>query len=152
MQLAKTSALIGRLSHARLPYIILLTHPSTAGVMASFGSLGDVMIAEPNALIAFAGPRVIEATIKQILPQGFQRSEFVQEHGFVDMVVPRYELRGLLATLMAQLTPEEFMVGNSAQLPQAIALPTVSRAGLRATFKSDLMLAEPYLFSCVKTG
>ncbi len=101
MQMAKTSALAGRLSQAGLPLITLLTHPSTGGVMASFASLGDVVIAEPNALIGFAGPRVIEATIKQILPPGFQRSEFVAEHGFVDMVKPRREMRSTLSNLLS---------------------------------------------------
>ncbi|OPZ07946.1 MAG: Acetyl-coenzyme A carboxylase carboxyl transferase subunit beta [candidate division BRC1 bacterium ADurb.BinA292] len=100
MQLAKTSALIARLGQAGLPYFVLLTHPSYAGIMASFGSLGDVILAEPEALIGFAGPRVIEQTIKQILPPGFQKSEFVQEHGFVDLVLPRKELRPTLARLM----------------------------------------------------
>jgi acetyl-CoA carboxylase carboxyl transferase subunit beta len=100
MQLAKTAALIGRLGQAGLPYFVLLTHPSYAGIMASFGSLGDVMLAEPEALIGFAGPRVIEQTIKQILPPGFQKSEFVQEHGHVDIVCPRKDIRPTLALLM----------------------------------------------------
>lgn len=101
MQMAKTSALAGRLSQAGLPLITLLTHPSTGGVMASFASLGDVVIAEPNALIGFAGPRVIEATIKQILPAGFQRSEFVADHGFVDMVKSRRQMRSTLSNLLS---------------------------------------------------
>ncbi|MFW5796347.1 MAG: acetyl-CoA carboxylase carboxyl transferase subunit beta, partial [Alkalispirochaeta sp.] len=85
---------------ARLPYIVVLTHPTTGGVTASFSMLGDVTLAEPNALIGFAGPRVIEGTIRQKLPQGFQRAEFQQEKGFVDMVVPRTELRSVLAYLI----------------------------------------------------
>ncbi len=105
MQMAKTSALVARLGQARLPYFILMTHPTTAGVLASFASLGDVIIAEPDALVGFAGPRVIEQTIKQILPPGFQRSEFVRDHGFIDMVVPRGELRPLLGRLMVLLGP-----------------------------------------------
>ena len=103
MQMAKTSALIARLGQAHLPYFTLLTHPTTAGVMASFAMLGDVIIAEPNALVGFAGPRVIEATIKQILPPGFQRSEFVRDHGFIDIVAPRVDLKPLLARLITLL-------------------------------------------------
>lgn len=101
MQMVKTSALAGRLAQAGLPLITILTHPSTGGVMASFASLGDVIIAEPNALIGFAGPRVIEATIKQILPPGFQRSEFVADHGFVDLVCPRSGMRSTISNLLS---------------------------------------------------
>lgn len=100
MQMAKTSALAARLHEARLPLFTILTDPTTGGVTASFASLGDVIFAEPNALIGFAGPRVIEATIKQILPPGFQRAEFVADHGFVDVVCHRRELRGHISNLM----------------------------------------------------
>jgi acetyl-CoA carboxylase carboxyl transferase subunit beta len=93
MQMAKTSAALARHADAGLPYIPILTHPTMAGVMASFATLGDVIIAEPEALIGFAGPRVIKETIQQDLPEGFQRSEFLQDHGLIDMVVPRNELR-----------------------------------------------------------
>ncbi len=93
MQMAKTSIACARLAEARLPYISILTDPTTAGVMASYASLGDVVIAEPEALIGFAGPRVIEQTINQILPRGFQRSDFVREHGFLDKVVRRHDLK-----------------------------------------------------------
>lgn len=86
MQMAKTSAALGMLSEKKLPFISILSHPTTGGVTASFAMLGDVIIAEPNALIGFAGPRVIEQTIKQKLPRGFQRSEFLLEHGLIDMV------------------------------------------------------------------
>lgn len=103
MQMAKTAALVGRLGQARLPYLVLLTHPTTAGVLASFASLGDVILAEPNALVGFAGARVIEATIKQTLPPGFQRSEFVRDHGFIDIVAPRKELKELIARLIVLL-------------------------------------------------
>lgn len=106
MQMAKTSALVARLGRARLPYIVVLTHPTTAGVMASFASLGDVSVAEPNALVGFAGPRVIQQTIQQILPPGFQRSEFVRDHGFVDIVTPRDELKPTLARLIGFFTPD----------------------------------------------
>jgi acetyl-CoA carboxylase carboxyl transferase subunit beta len=93
MQMAKTSAALVRLAEARLPYIAILTDPTTGGVTASYAMLGDVTIAEPKALIGFAGPRVIEQTIRQTLPPGFQRSEFLLEHGMVDMVVERKDLK-----------------------------------------------------------
>jgi acetyl-CoA carboxylase carboxyl transferase subunit beta len=93
MQMAKISAALMRLDEARVPYISVLTDPTTGGVTASFAMLGDLNIAEPGALIGFAGPRVIEQTIRQKLPQGFQRSEFLLQHGFLDAVVPRPELR-----------------------------------------------------------
>jgi acetyl-CoA carboxylase carboxyl transferase subunit beta len=93
MQLAKISAALARLDEARVPYISVLTDPTTGGVTASFAMLGDLNIAEPGALIGFAGPRVIEQTIRQKLPQGFQRSEFLLDHGMLDAVVPRRELK-----------------------------------------------------------
>ena len=100
MQMAKTSAAIERFSSKGGLYISVLTHPTTGGVTASFASLGDIMLAEPGALIGFAGPRVIEQTIGETLPEGFQRSEFQLEHGFVDRVVPRGELRATLIQLL----------------------------------------------------
>ena len=100
MQMAKTSAAIERFSEKGGLYISVLTHPTTGGVTASFASLGDIMLAEPGALIGFAGPRVIEQTIGEKLPAGFQRSEFQLEHGFVDQVVPRTEMRETLAQLL----------------------------------------------------
>jgi acetyl-CoA carboxylase carboxyl transferase subunit beta len=93
MQMAKISAALARLDRARLPYISILTDPTTGGVTASFAMLGDVNIAEPKALIGFAGPRVIEQTIRQKLPDGFQRSEFLLEHGMLDLVIDRRELK-----------------------------------------------------------
>jgi len=93
MQMAKTSAHLARLDDAGLPYISVLTHPTTGGVTASFSMLGDIHIAEPEALIGFAGPRVIRETIGSDLPEGFQRSEFLLERGFVDLVVDRRRLR-----------------------------------------------------------
>jgi acetyl-CoA carboxylase carboxyl transferase subunit beta len=101
MQMAKTSAALAKLSNAKLPYISILADPTTGGVTASFAMLGDINIAEPGALIGFAGPRVIEQTIKQKLPEGFQRAEFLLEHGMVDMVVNRKNLRPTLETLLA---------------------------------------------------
>jgi acetyl-CoA carboxylase carboxyl transferase subunit beta len=93
MQLAKISAALARLDEIKVPYISVLTDPTTGGVTASFAMLGDLNIAEPGALIGFAGPRVIEQTIRQKLPQGFQRSEFLLEHGMLDAVVPRKQLK-----------------------------------------------------------
>jgi len=93
MQMAKTSAAVARLGEAKLPFISVLTDPTFGGVTASFAMLGDIIIAEPKSLIGFAGPRVIEQTIKQQLPQGFQRAEFLLEHGMIDMIVPRREMR-----------------------------------------------------------
>jgi acetyl-CoA carboxylase carboxyl transferase subunit beta len=103
MQLAKTSAALARLSKAGLPYFSILTNPTMAGVMASYASLGDVIIAEPEALIGFAGPRVIKETTQQDLPAGFQTSEFLLERGLVDIIVPRLEMRDRLINLMKSL-------------------------------------------------
>ena len=103
MQMAKTSAALARLRGERRPYVSILTDPTTGGVAASFAMLGDVIIAEPKALIGFAGPRVIEQTIRQKLPEGFQRSEFLLEHGMVDMIVRRHSLKGTLTRLFSLL-------------------------------------------------
>jgi acetyl-CoA carboxylase, carboxyl transferase, beta subunit len=103
MQLAKVSGKLSQLTDARIPYISLLTDPSFGGVSASFGMLGDLNIAEPGALIGFAGPRVIKETIKKDLPEGFQRSEFLLEHGFLDFIVQRKELKDKLATVFKLL-------------------------------------------------
>ncbi len=103
MQMAKTSAALGRLRAAGLPYVSVLTHPTTGGVSASFAMLGDLNIAEPGALIGFAGQRVIEQTVREKLPEGFQRSEFLLQHGTVDQIVDRREMRARLAHLLAML-------------------------------------------------
>lgn len=103
MQMAKTSAKLAMLEKAGVPYISLMTDPTTGGVTASFAMLGDFNLAEPNSLIGFAGPRVIRETIGKDLPEGFQSSEFLQEHGFVDFIVPRQELKEKLASLVAML-------------------------------------------------
>jgi acetyl-CoA carboxylase carboxyl transferase subunit beta len=100
MQMAKTSAALARHARAGLPYIPVLTHPTMAGVMASFATLGDVILAEPGALIGFAGPRVIKETTQQDLPEGFQRAEFLEKHGLIDMVVPRMQLKARVALLL----------------------------------------------------
>jgi acetyl-CoA carboxylase carboxyl transferase subunit beta len=100
MQMAKTSAMLGRLREEGILYISILTHPTTGGVTASYSCLGDIILAEPKALIGFAGPRVISETINQELPEGFQRSEFLLKHGFVDSVVDRREMRDTLGKLL----------------------------------------------------
>ncbi|HXK57655.1 MAG: acetyl-CoA carboxylase carboxyltransferase subunit beta [Gammaproteobacteria bacterium] len=104
MQMAKTSAALGRMAKKGIPYISIMTDPTMGGVSASFAMLGDVNIAEPNALIGFAGPRVIEQTVREKLPDGFQRSEFLLEHGTVDMIIDRREMRDRLASLISTLT------------------------------------------------
>ena len=106
MQLAKLSAALMQLDEAGLPYVSILTDPTTGGVTASFAMLGDLNIAEPNALIGFAGPRVIEQTIRQKLPEGFQRSEFLLEHGFLDAIVPRKEMKQYLAQALGWMTQQ----------------------------------------------
>ncbi len=106
MQMAKISAALGRLHEAKIPYFSIMTDPTTGGVTASFAMLGDINIAEPKALIGFAGPRVIEQTIRQKLPEGFQRSEFLLKKGMLDMVVNRGEMRGTLIRLLQCLAPE----------------------------------------------
>ncbi|HET8760704.1 MAG TPA: acetyl-CoA carboxylase, carboxyltransferase subunit beta [Nitrospiria bacterium] len=103
MQMAKTSAAVGRLQRAGLPYVSILTDPTYGGVSASIATLGDVILAEPKALIGFAGPRVIEQTIKQQLPPGFQRAEFLLEHGMIDAIVERKKMKGTLASLLSCL-------------------------------------------------
>jgi len=101
MQMAKTSAAIARLQEEKVPYLSVLTDPTFGGVTASFAMLGDIIIAEPKALIGFAGPRVIEKTIKQQLPEGFQRAEFLLEHGMIDMIVERKHLRDTLVRVLS---------------------------------------------------
>jgi acetyl-CoA carboxylase carboxyl transferase subunit beta len=107
MQMPRTTVALAQLREAGLPYIVVLTDPTTGGVTASYAMLGDVQIAEPGALIGFAGQRVIEQTIREKLPEGFQRAEYLLEHGIIDMVVHRAELTAKLATLIAYLAPEK---------------------------------------------
>ena len=104
MQMPRTTVAVQRLRDAKLPYIDVLTNPTTGGVTASYAMLGDIHIAEPGALIGFAGPRVIEQTIREKLPEGFQRAEYLKDHGMVDMVVHRHQLRPTLARLCSLLT------------------------------------------------
>ena len=103
MQMAKTAAALERLSEAKVPYVSVLTHPTTGGVTASYAMLGDVNLAEPGALIGFAGPRVIKETIRQDLPEGFQRSEFLKEHGMVDRIVERADMKASIALLLKHM-------------------------------------------------
>lgn len=112
MQMAKVSSVIGRLKDAGILFISILSDPTFGGVTASFAMLGDVIIAEPKSLIGFAGPRVIEQTIKQQLPENFQRAEFLLEHGMIDMVVDRKNLKETLSTIIGHLLPSQ-------QQPQA---------------------------------
>lgn len=112
MQMAKTAAALSLFAETKLPFIVVLTDPTMGGVSASFASLGDIIIAEPNALIGFAGPRVIEQTVRQTLPEGFQRSEFLLEHGHIDMIVERNALRNTLAELVSKLSNRNLL--NSA--------------------------------------
>jgi acetyl-CoA carboxylase carboxyl transferase subunit beta len=107
MQMPRTTVALAELAEAGLPYIVILTDPTTGGVTASYAMLGDVQIAEPGALIGFAGQRVIEQTIREKLPEGFQRAEYLLAHGMIDMVVPRGELRDKLAALVGYLAPEK---------------------------------------------
>jgi acetyl-CoA carboxylase carboxyl transferase subunit beta len=104
MQMAKTSAQLALLAEARLPYISILTDPTTGGVTASFAMLGDFNLAEPNALIGFAGPRVVRETIGKDLPEGFQSAEFVLEHGFLDKIVDRKDMKETLAALLRMVS------------------------------------------------
>jgi acetyl-CoA carboxylase carboxyl transferase subunit beta len=117
MQMPRTTVAVQRLREARLPYIVVLTNPTTGGVTASYAMLGDVHIAEPGALIGFAGPRVIEQTIREKLPDGFQKSEYLREHGMVDMVVHRHQLRPLLARLCRIFTKAPSTAEETAAVP-----------------------------------
>ena len=117
MQMAKICAALARLDRARVPFVSVLTDPTTGGVTASFAMLGDLNIAEPRALIGFAGPRVIEQTIRQKLPEGFQRSEFLLEHGMLDLVVDRREMKGVLARALRFMGVDTPAVGETASLP-----------------------------------
>ena len=114
MQMAKTCGALAYHAKARLPYISVLTHPTTAGVMASYASVGDLIIAEPGAMIGFAGPRVIKQTIGQDLPEGFQTSEFLLEHGMVDSVVHRKDLKNTVGQLLRHMSGKPAAAGWTA--------------------------------------
>jgi acetyl-CoA carboxylase carboxyl transferase subunit beta len=121
MQMAKICAALARLDQERIPYISILTDPTTGGVTASFAMLGDLNIAEPGALIGFAGPRVIEQTIRQKLPEGFQRSEFLLDHGMLDLIVDRREMKGALARAFRFMGQQP--VATAQPMPEAVAEP-----------------------------
>src|SRR5687767_11812023 len=123
MQLPRTTVAVQMLREAKKPYIVVLTNPTTGGVTASYAMLGDVHIAEPGALIGFAGPRVIEQTIREKLPDGFQRAEYLKEHGLVDMVVHRHELRGTLANLCRLLSKAPAKAAMPARTPEPAPAP-----------------------------
>jgi acetyl-CoA carboxylase carboxyl transferase subunit beta len=128
MQLPRTTVAVQMLREANKPYIVVLTNPTTGGVTASYAMLGDVHIAEPGALIGFAGPRVIEQTIREKLPEGFQRAEYLRDHGMVDMVVHRHELRPTLARLCRLLMKSPPVEAGPKPLP-TIALPAPAASG-----------------------
>ena len=121
-QMSKTSAVLTRLSIAGIPYISFMTDPTMGGVSASLAMLGDINVAEPNALIGFAGPRVIEQTVREKLPEGFQRSEFLQEHGAIDMIIDRREIRDKIASILALLTAGKTTASASPIAPVSIAV------------------------------
>lgn len=106
MQMAKTCAALARLSEAKLPYISLLTHPTTGGVTASFATIGDINLAEPKCMIGFAGPRVVKETTHQDLPPGFQTAEFMLEHGLIDSIVRRHDVKNKLGQLLGFMMPQ----------------------------------------------
>jgi acetyl-CoA carboxylase carboxyl transferase subunit beta len=119
MQMPRTTVAVQMLKEANLPYIVVLTHPTTGGVTASYAMLGDVQIAEPNALICFAGPRVIEQTIRETLPEGFQRAEYLLDHGMLDRVTPRTELREELVTIVRMLMKKSPAIKGDLPAPAA---------------------------------
>jgi len=128
MQMGKTSAVLNRLNQTGLPFISVLTDPTMGGVSASLAMLGDIHIAEPNALIGFAGPRVIEQTVRETLPEGFQRSEFLLQHGAIDMIVDRREMRQRIASLLAMLTHRPPLVIKSLTTMPIQSLPNHSES------------------------
>jgi acetyl-CoA carboxylase carboxyl transferase subunit beta len=121
MQMPRSTVAVQMLREAGLPYIVVLTHPTTGGVTASYAMLGDVQISEPNALICFAGPRVIEQTIREKLPEGFQRAEYLLDHGMLDRVTHRKQLRDELVTIIRMLTRQSPAVKGDLPTPEAAA-------------------------------
>ncbi len=140
MQLPRTTVAVQMLREAKKPYIVVLTNPTTGGVTASYAMLGDVHIAEPGALIGFAGPRVIEQTIREKLPEGFQRAEYLTEHGMVDMVVHRHKLRATLAELCRLLTkaPAPARRSRNCRFRRSALSPLIPRSGIRSCHRSRL--------------
>ena len=117
-QMSKTSAALTKLAAEGIPYISCMTDPTMGGVSASLAMLGDINVAEPNALIGFAGPRVIEQTVREKLPEGFQRSEFLQEHGAIDMIIDRREMRTTIASILSMLYPVRAYTNNVTEIPE----------------------------------
>ncbi len=134
MQMPRTTVAVQRLREEGLPYIVVLTHPTTGGVTASYAMLGDVHIAEPGALIGFAGPRVIEQTIREKLPEGFQRAEYLLEHGMVDMVVHRHELRTTISRICRMLTGAE---AYAPSLPEPAGEDDTSATGMAGDLPAE---------------
>ena len=144
MQMAKISAALARLDEARFPYISILTDPTTGGVTASFAMLGDFNLAEPKALIGFAGPRVIEQTIRQPLPPGFQRSEYLLEHGMLDMIVERGVMKDTLSKLLHFLTaPGSRPSSKSGWRPRSYRCQRPVRASLETALRRLLAAVVP---------
>jgi acetyl-CoA carboxylase carboxyl transferase subunit beta len=137
MQMARISAALAKLDRAGLPYVSVLTDPTTGGVTASFAMLGDLNIAEPKALIGFAGPRVIEQTIRQKLPEGFQRSEFLLEKGFIDVVVDRRELKSTVARALRFMLPHEVLAGSEAEAAAVIEAEGPALSGVEGPVLSE---------------
>jgi acetyl-CoA carboxylase carboxyl transferase subunit beta len=142
MQMPRTTVAVLRLREAGLPFIVVFTNPTTGGVTASYAMLGDVHIAEPGALICFAGPRVIEQTIREKLPKGFQRSEYLYEHGMVDMVVHRHNLRATIGSLCGILTRAEASADFAAPVPVTQGV-TIRDAAVAVEGDDDLVTAPP---------
>ncbi len=144
MQMPRTTIAVQRLREARLPYLVVLTHPTTGGVTASYAMLGDIHIAEPGALIGFAGPRVIEQTIREKLPAGFQRAEYLLEHGMVDMVVHRHDLRATLSRLCRMLLKAPALTEIIAAPARANGpVPEPGQSGEADTDTADLVVDAP---------
>jgi acetyl-CoA carboxylase carboxyl transferase subunit beta len=137
MQMPRTTVAVEMLREARLPYIVVLTHPTTGGVTASYAMLGDVQIAEPNALICFAGPRVIEQTIREKLPEGFQRAEYLLDHGMLDRVTHRKDLRDELVTVLRMLMQQPPAVHGDLPAPEPVAAKPAKPAAPAPTAEPD---------------
>jgi acetyl-CoA carboxylase carboxyl transferase subunit beta len=135
MQMPRTTVAVQMLKEANLPYIVVLTHPTTGGVTASYAMLGDIQIAEPNALICFAGPRVIEQTIREKLPEGFQRAEYLLDHGMLDRVTPRTQLREELITITRMLMGQSPVVAGDLPAPAPVAETAAAEAAPAAPAK-----------------
>lgn len=142
-QMAKTSSALAKMSRKGLPYISVLTDPTMGGVSASFAMLGDVIIAEPKALIGFAGPRVIEQTVREKLPEGFQRSEFLLEHGAIDMIVKRHDMRSTIASLLRKMMLQKAVPDRDDPEPLPVATPSQEELSARPVEESAAVVEPP---------